>query len=310
MLSRLFCFILISAAISSHADDCSKIEDLSKDLGPVHSQANTSWCYAFTAADLISQKMQKMGALKPGEVIHPLQVAGDYHDSPAFSTWVEGTSGQAFNRLNDLKKINAKLCTNADLGADTSKDHFLFKNSADKAMPFFIAKLRSKSTMDCNMKDKNVRAMERLDSEIKALSAASWKNDLGKLCSKEIPQLNWNYTTIGDRCKAIKENRDEENMAENGKKVQATLDYALEHGSMAAISYSTRAIEKTTSNGLHFSSVVARERSPEGECYYKIRNSWGPGCGGYKDVKNCSKGYLWVKRSTLITETCSIEYLK
>lgn len=60
---------------------------------------------------------------------------------------------------------------------------------------------------------------------------------------------------------------------------------------------------------LHASIIVGRRWVPAkklangttqpGQCQFKIRNSWGKGCGGYKNAEiasTCDKGHIWVER--------------
>ena len=57
------------------ADDCSTTPDLSVGLGSNFNQGFPSWCHSYTTTDLLTQKMQKLGLLKPGQRLHPLATA-------------------------------------------------------------------------------------------------------------------------------------------------------------------------------------------------------------------------------------------
>ena len=50
----------------------------------------------------------------------------------------------------------------------------------------------------------------------------------------------------------------------------------------------------------HASVIVGREMRG-GQCYYKLRNSWGPNCHyenpDFKQGADCDKGYLWIPRA-------------
>jgi hypothetical protein len=76
------------------------------------------------------------------------------------------------------------------------------------------------------------------------------------------------------------------------------FDIQLNRGIPLGIHYNVNRILKNGSQlvAKHASSIVGR-RKRGGRCEYLIRNSWGPGCGGYKYP--CEAGNVWVPESEL-----------
>lgn len=73
---------------------------------------------------------------------------------------------------------------------------------------------------------------------------------------------------------------------------------------------------------LHASVVVGRRWIPSkklangitvpGQCQFKIRNSWGKGCGGYKNSEisaTCEKGHVWVDREKYKKYLYAVTYI-
>lgn len=50
--------------------------------------------------------------------------------------------------------------------------------------------------------------------------------------------------------------------------------------------------------GSHLTLIIG-QRKKNGRCEFKIRNSWGTGCGGYKDWECTDKGDLWIDSDSL-----------
>lgn len=316
----LFCrFLLIAVAacatLSARAagDNCSTVKDLSTGLGPVHNQSNLEWCYAFTTADLLTQRMQKNGTLRNGERISPLQIAALHHlgqgNSPSSQTQTQGSVGDTLNSVWKLPMETTKLCKESDLSSEGGTDNPAFKRATKDSFKIFENAVAKTADERCRLTDKNRNAIANLARDMDKLNKASWEKQLEEACKTPKPPLDWDADGDDDRYNAFVKDGKWEPKAEVSRRLGAKLDKALASGSMASVIYHPGFMTKSEQKSLHVSSVVAREKGRDGTCYYRIRNSWGPGCSDYKDEKNCKDGYIWVRRDDLLNNMTNVTYL-
>lgn len=317
-------FILISA-MARGADDCTTVKDLSTGLPPVHNQADLGWCYAFTLSDLMGQKLQQDGKLKRGETISPLNVAAMYYmwngKNPTREKYTGGVVSYGIDRVNEMAAAGQKLCKESDLSSKDGSENEVFKKSSAAAGRLFQEALkkpipkeetkRAQGRSACVLKSGNLKTMQNLTDNMDAVGKAVWQKELKDRCQIDPPQFGQELEWASDRdiehrkSGRITEDKDAD------KRLEKKLDEALGKGKMAGISYDPRFMLQKSGEGLHVSSVVARERGRDGQCYYKIRNSWGESCEPYNEQvkKGCRQGNLWVKSSDLIRNTVSVTYI-
>lgn len=105
------------------------------------------------------------------------------------------------------------------------------------------------------------------------------------------------------------------------KKSKQTIDQLLDQNQIAGINYypSFMVKDDDDKHARHGSSIVGREFR-DGQCWYMVRNSWGPSCDGYvtkiapKDPKpdiDCKNGgEIWIREDQLLPNVYGITYIE
>ena len=100
----------------------------------------------------------------------------------------------------------------------------------------------------------------------------------------------------------------------------ALIDRQISAKNVVGIDYSMQLISKDPKDSDSHASVIVGREMRAGQCYYKIRNSWGPECGyndgtgkiipRYNSKVECTEGHVWVKATDLKANLSSIAYIK
>ena len=97
------------------------------------------------------------------------------------------------------------------------------------------------------------------------------------------------------------------------------IDRQISAENVVGIDYAMKLISPDLKDSDSHASVVVGRELRAGQCYYKIRNSWGPDCeykgnGGkmisrYNNKVECIDGHVWVKAADLKANLTSIAYI-
>lgn len=270
-------------------------------------QGHLSWCYSFAVSDLISQKMQKTGALKPGESIHPLQLAAETNLTAGQLPNSKIGSGASMEATVDLlpamKQRHQNLCKMSDLGPETDTSSPLFRKSVDASMTLFRKTANfSPAKDDCENSLAVKGDFIELNEGMNEVARLSWQTALSLKCNTPVPDLKWDIQSDLARQKQFKKDGSLKVDAKVDASFKKKIDQALQRGVMAGIGYSMNLISPSLAGkeNAHASSIVGREKKSDGQCYYQVRNTWGPGCGNsYRSVQ-CEGGYFWVSEKDLL----------
>jgi hypothetical protein len=290
MVNILVLFLMLTFRQAWAIADCSTVDDISKGLGPVYQQATTSWCHVFTTTDCMTQHMLNEGKLKPGDRLHPLRIAAamaeDHSKLLANATRTTGTPISDFNAVSESTYFDkAPLCTESQLASVKKQWDDLIKEDWQTVQKTFATPQDQSSFFNQTFKAK---------------------------CHFSKYWINYAYWYNKQRQNATDSaNRQpfEKNKASD-KFLAGKIDEALKKHELAAIGYDANFILKRPGKNLasHWSSIVGRFKGPDGICYYKVRNSWGPKCADYSAAAHCKNGYFTVSADRLLMRVHTVQY--
>lgn len=294
----------------------------------MRNQDSIGWCYAYSAADMLSHKM--------GQEFSAIDVANAYNDTRSVYFWEnekkesELEGGYITKAANSAKKRG--VCLEKNL---PSCDFKFADNSSN-----YIKQLRAvEGLYDTYYKDttedgmiwgRNKKIGGDLDRAISSfttgvcrpsypgiaplfpeVSMDEFVDVLGKSCSANdcVDRL------VDMSCKPrvkIPENlnfKDEDSSVDS---MLARLDKELNQGDIAGILYSSKTLyDRYDYKGAnHASTIVARRfNTKTNSCEYMIRNSWGSSCG-YSDPRiECTEGNLWMPEEYLRRTVYGVTYV-
>ncbi len=293
-------------AQSSH---CQTV-DLRADFGPPRSQGNVGWCYANTAADLISHHYRK--ELK--EPVSAVDIALNFNYFWTAENFREG--GFIFLAL-DLAMRTGSCPASLDqvlFGKGTKhtlkdKIHFILdlKDRLDKGQDEYVRK-----AIEASQKAGSILKQERVFDIMTVMSLSTPGNVLGKLaqmiCKGQRHQfshrakIGWSSVYTGS----------------TRHRLLNRLNEQLDQKNPVGIAYYAGFFDSATApkSGAdrHMSLVVGRKfDSQSNTCEYLVRNSWGTRCTGYKNSilkDKCESGNIWVDEITLKKYIYGITFLE
>lgn len=287
-------------------DDCRDIKDLSVGIGPAKNQQDLGWCYAFVAADMLTQKLQESGELKRTERVSALKLGADLYlkngQAPNFNPRNPQTIASVFDA------VRSPTCLSKDLNDDEGGTlNSLFTGNTKKACS--VTSVQGDNQI--SVKDANGRPLLPIASNLQEIINRSWQRKLAQLCRRKIPNVV-DLETV--KVKAPRPWIRSPTSEKDDDRLTRHLDDALKAGKIAAVTYSAFAISTQVSpNDYHVSSVVGR-RYFQDRCQYLVRNTWGIDfCNALQENVSCvskKPGYIWVSREQLIRNTVTVEYLK
>lgn len=304
----LIIILTVSQVYPNVCGDNVILESDEVNLNNVRNQDSVGWCYAYTAADLLSFKFKKrisaVSLYKSGQ-----EIAKDIKDPV-------GNGGDIGDSIRSYIAKNNGLCLEEDL---PSSD---FKFCLDRYYSDFLNNLLT------------VVNENRLDAELNANQC--FRHDL----EAAFPGVNVAFIkSHGNRKELIESlyNQQCKKISLKNVKVQtATLyierspasvllkniDDQLSKGNLIGIGYDYNKLNGDESSGGHASVLVGRRTNPDsGACEYLVRNSWGKECNLYEGEglschKNCDgngcrySGHFWVSSDRLANSLFDVTYLK
>ncbi len=293
----------------SNQNTCSDLKLDTSSLGEVRNQGNISWCYAFTASDMLqytfktSEKISasdiatnynktRIGKLmdlflnygEPHEtgfnkvaLIHAMKSGHCPESIFPSEEWVKVThdSEEKVLMTEAMKQIKDLHARRGELTFENLPFYFKFKN-IDKET--FLSVLKSKNKL------------KNFYTELRA-----------KACQNE--RMNFDHQW---KVKMIFRNKN------IFKRIHSQLDL----GRIIGLDYDSRILENAQNqsikiSSLHTSSIIGRRWNNEtNTCQYLIRNSWGDKCERYDQSLECQEGNLWLNESMVFKNMTSIVYMK
>ena len=310
-LLKIICilWIISPSFLWAETSDCQTV-DLRADFGPPRSQGNVGWCYANTAADLISHHYRK--ELK--EPVSAIEIALNFNYYWTAENFREG--GFIFLAL-DLAMKTGSCPGSLDqvlFGKGTKltlKDKIKFildlKERLDRGEEEYVRKAIVES-----QKAGSILKSERVYDVMTVMALSKPGNVLGKLaqmiCKGQRHQfshkadIEWSSIYTGS----------------SQNRLMKRLNEQLSKKNPVGIAYFAGFFDSIdapkSGSDRHMSLVVGRRRDQKlNSCEYLIRNSWGSSCAGYKNsiIKDkCEGGNVWVDESTLKKYLYGITFLE
>jgi hypothetical protein len=287
-------------------NECSPLDIRNETLGNVRNQGAISWCFAFTASDMLSYTFNK-------ERISAADVALNYNESLAgriMSTVMPNGSPHetGFSKVALVKAMKDGLCPESVFPSEKwikvfgGKEEEVLMTDAMKDIALLHAK-RNELT------DKNLPfyfKFKNIDS----------KNFLSFLQTKHLRNF---YQSL--RLKACEKDREsfdarwKTKMVIRNKGIFWRLNEQLNLGRIVGLDYDSRILANHENRGvklseLHTSSIVGRRWNEERKsCEFLIRDSHGIQCSRYDQSYDCNQGQVWLNESEIYGNMTSIVYM-
>lgn len=278
--------------------------DVSKDLGPVRNQDTVGWCYAFTAADLLSYKMKQR--------ISATDIAMNYSDG-----WIKDLSKKYFSK-NETDFSGGEIYT--AIGKAQERGVCLEKNLPDtdnglgelKYQMDRIESFQENPRRDC---EADLRSLQNLFPKVslqdylKIIKTANRANFMKVLQNTSChPRIK--------RQKPFEIHTEQALIREfsNTEKIFQNIDQQLSKNNVVGVAYDRNTVLFNQEDGAsspHASVIVGRQfNKGSGQCLYLIRNSDGPSCAPYPKEFKCVKGNIWIPKEVLARKVTSVTYIE
>jgi len=291
-------------------------------LKETRNQDTVGWCYAFTAADLISYKL--------GTEVSSVDAANGF--SSLWTTKVAyafgGKGGIVSMALYEMMKNG--VCKESDMPIDAASS--LFPDSLSKEMEDSLLA----NCTSCLEEEGWRQIFPNVETkDIMAVLKSAYRYNPPMLSAPGMylmvpdPSMYYSFDfqkALSDLVRKSCENRIKidpaywvETMDSRDERYDSelfeTLDKNLNGGNLVGISYHagvlTKLVKDPKGEDSHASSIVGRRfDEATGQCQYLIRNSWGTGCKQYYQEKMCENGNIWLAEEYLAPALMQLTYLK
>lgn len=313
--------------------------DFSPSLGPVRNQGSKGWCFAFAAADLIGHRL----GVVPGEQISAMDVALSYyfpHDLSSleerFATLPPGAMRDGLASYLDKQRSSGTasvlmapdplVVATGSTSEAISKYQFRTGFCTERQLPtqgVRSEKPGSPSVDDINFIDRRLNQVfqdqvEAGDSARQCVASplapfGQFDQLRGYVHYQASLDLNrWaNRECAPRREMPFFQGR---SLRRGDSDMIARMNSLIDQETPIGIGYDACFLMNGCSDRVeaHASVVVGRRFDPSsGQCQFKIRNSWGPGCD-YPAPWNerCEGGHIWVDEETLQRSLTTVEWVE
>lgn len=304
---------------SAGAENCSQV-DLSNEMGPIRSQGDIGWCYANAAADLLSHRYrQDLRGQQVSALYTALLFNQEFYDETLVSkvtpkNLFEG--GSVYLAMREA--ITSGFCPR------TEDDSFVAGGLRLTLKQKLLVGVRLKSLYD---------KRDRAGFQTTLAKIRHTNSILNKISNSRLTQL----LQISTPQNFLKNVADE--LCVGAKFVPAdkasswfsvapprnnlnfrlfnAIDDQLDRRNPVGVSYYMTFFEgwdKVPNRADKHASVIVGREMRNGQCHYKLRNSWGSGCN-YKNPKfkqgiDCDRGHLWIPKSEYRRYLFGVTYLQ
>ena len=326
--------IRIPQSKCSAVDVRDKNPELKDHFSRPRDQDSIGWCYGFAAADLMS--------VEAGEPVSASHTSMIYNEKVENSTFLKlGYDIAALFSKNDQFKdvyeggfVKKAIKATRDKGSVCTEEDMPFDGTHNRSTKEMITRLEkikrdiSKKNLSIDKVCKEIGKFLNKTPEIKLETMELYfileDNNINealtliveKQCGKNQLKLQ-NYKVKNKHRPTYKvrsresEKRANERFSRNINKYFDLLNSKLDSGKPLAISYNVKHV--TNFSGGHASVVTAR-RWKNGVCEYKVRNSWGRGCGAYSQskIRDCDaeEGSFWVTGEKFYEMVDTLTYIR
>ncbi len=312
MKKWILCLLLPSIVYGYSASDKGSCTDLNLDtssLGKVRNQGKISWCYAFTAADILQY------TFGISDKISAADIATHYNTSTVGKVMdLFLNYGQphetGFNKIALIQGMKSGYCSESSFPSEE-----WIKVSGGKEekilMPKAIEEIKELYQMRKDLNLKNLPFYFKFNHIDKKtfLSILKSKNKIKHFFTELRNKACENDRLEFDKRLKVK-------MVFRNKNIFKRIHSQLELGRIVGIDYDSRVLLNTQNQSikiseLHTSSIIGRRWNREKKsCEFLLRNSWGEGCQRYDESIECQEGNVWLGESSLFKNMTSIVYIK
>lgn len=301
------------------AADCEAV-DLRPQLGAPRDQADTGWCFAHTAADLMSVKLGKRVSAFDFAVQFIANDLEEWRRSPG----IVGYLAQHPGFYGWIKKIRRDEPENF-LPSHIFSLKGIFNQGGSEDAALLLSNLRG-ACLDAHFEDGEAGFEKSIVELRRMLSVSRKRGDpvehalalalewVDARCGRRLrytrPALPESHYIAKSLDELLEKKRDPAfALREKQAGLVREIDINLSAGRPVAIGYNAFDVMKLSrgedpNSGDHSSLLVAR-RKIQGECRYFLRNSWGENCNIYsaKFKTRCEQksGGVWVSSAELTT---------
>lgn len=302
--------LLPAVSFAFHAtpkEQCTSLDLRNPTLGQVRNQGKISWCYAFTASDMLGYAFDEPSRISAadlalsynssflGRVIDTFTSHGTPHET--------GFTKTALNRA-----MKEGFCPE-----EVFPSEVWVKVTGDR---------EEKIPMPEAMKEINHLHEKRHELSSSNLPFYYKFKNIGRaefLSLLQTKKLRNFYSSL--RHEACQDDRIsfpvrwKVKMAFRHRKIFGRINQQLALGRLIGLDYDARILDNKDHHGvklseLHTSSMVGRRWNDEkNSCEYLIRNSYGESCSRYDESYECQEGHLWLSESQVYGSMISVVYM-
>lgn len=301
------------ASMNSRKATCTDIITLKPPLSleDPSNQDTIGWCYAYTAADMLTQAL--------GKKVSPIKAAALWNDKLIARAFLPGKEGgMVVSTLEE--SISQGICLEKNL---PSTDYRFSKEGYD-----FNDLYRQVQTLSKKYSPERARVM--LDKkQVTPKKVYSKKEVMTDLCINNknaleglveiFPQLNVgqiadimmtsgleSFEKMVSTC-PLEQDPELKNLVPkketNNDKIFPTIDDQLNKGNIVGMLYRSEVLfgyDKSAVFPNHVSTIVGRRFNEQSNsCEYLIRNIWGKTCSPYSEDYECKNGHVWIPEDAL-----------
>ncbi len=303
---------------------CNTTADPRSLLGPIRNQSGTGWCFAFTAADMLTQKLgSRVSAAAIASLYYAQKENLNGRQGPL--PWSDLKGGYLINAISDAETAGT-ICSEAEFHSDQLDDEF-FRLHPQKV---------TASSLNQQASAKLSVVLNKLDSYELSGRDPAISCDMTMSAQLMFPGLD--IPTVLAILRRAKDSQEAifwmkkmscknpvsipknlphpiEEVASkpgHGRQLLTTIDAKLESGQIVGLTYSLPALltssasEEMKAQTVHSSSIIQRKFF-DGQCQYLIRDSLGKRCEGYRKCDS-DPGNFWITADELDQAGLSIQY--
>lgn len=306
-------------------DHCPAIDLRDQHLKEIRNQKKVSWCYAFTAADMLTYTFDLP------EKASAADVAINYNDSSLgqFTRWLIRTFGRnatqgeqenfmmphqtGFNKVALDRAMRDGYCPERVFPSEawtkmSREGSNWLESKADLRTSMLEIFTLIKEQQNLNAANlpfyfhfKNVESPEAFLNLIKASNSSNFYSNLRKVVCQN------DRIKFADRLETVMYLKDALTFS--------VMNKQLNHSRIIGIDYDSRLLEDSQNSSvslsrLHTSSIVARRwNETQHECQYLVRDSYAKQCRKYDVCYECEGGQVWIDESKIYSNLLSFVYI-
>ncbi|MFA6237486.1 MAG: hypothetical protein WC635_09190 [Bacteriovorax sp.] len=279
-------------------------------LENTRNQDSVGWCYAYTAADLLSFRLKKK-----------ISAVSLYNSQVSIQddiNTVDGTGGDISKSITEYLKKKNSLCLEEDL--PSSDFQFCTYANYVSFLRSLYQSVQNNTLTNSQCLNQNLKAafpganFQTVKAYTRKYGTKNLAEYLSEFQCKKKSFVGFKVTPIDRYLPRF----DKETLLKN-------MDEILNKGEIVGLAFQYEKMTESKNDnrreGGHAAVVVGRRQNSEnGDCEYLIRNSWGKDCTdeertGFTCDKKCDKsgcrysGHLWVSQRRIKNSIKGITYL-